>query len=751
MANISGPNFSMISSPTELLSTLDLLNNKKAVQYSGSSDTPFSSLNSVAYATSLVSQSGVDLGTDFSAYENFVHFGSAEERLGHFKDKLEDIEFHESTAISLSNTISATPTYQSESVDFHINAAATIIEQFDGYDRYLYFTTGSTTWPKDANNSPLPTTASAAISWYASQLSVAQEFDLENQNRLLNTLPDYVKEDPTNNPALVFCDMLGHHYDNLLVYADGIAQKHNTDNRLNVGASRDLLGDILKGFGVKLYRSQFNSTDLANLYTGTFFPTGSETITTSISGSATIPSTKDHLDEVYKRIYHNIAHLLQVKGTRRGLRALLNTFGVPSDVLEIKEYGGVRKQAKNFGPDTAFTSSLDKIRLDNTGSLLSGSTVSLYGSMTELEDKYSNDSHVVEIGWSPNQLKDDYIMGEVSASFNIDNYIGDPRDRFNGSYTDLQDFTKTILDTSEDRTIYDFLRLLRYYDNQMFAMLEDFAPARTSLRKGAIIKPHILERSKAGVGAMGVSEESISGSINVYTVTGSEGQVINQDTSNTVINKTVAGAVSQSISDQRERFNGELGGSSIVVSNGELNEENPLKRLQPLILDYDVTIETDLDTFRSAVVSAGDMSMYYFNINNIITPGIPEEPGVLPVGVTKESITLEILNLNPDIEGLGVSVTRVESDVYSDADVLLFSTTQDGSYTVTTNAYTGDDIIVQAYAYDTGNPPASITIEIKNGATVVESGTNTASLTVTNDPGELVVGNSTLVIQVRIS
>ena len=87
---------------------------------------------------------------------------------------------------------------------------------------------------------------------------------------------------------------------------------------------------------------------------------------------------------------------------------------------------------------------------------------------------------------------------------------------------------------------------------------------------------------------MGISEESISGSIDVYAVTGSEGDVINQDTSNNVINRTIAGAVSESISDQRERFNGELGGSSIVVSNGELNEAYPLKRLQPLILDYDV-------------------------------------------------------------------------------------------------------------------------------------------------------------------
>ena len=752
MANISGPNFSMISTPTELLSTLDLLNNKEAIQYSGSSSSPFASLKNVAYATSLVSQSGVDLGTDFSNYSNFVHFGSAQERLSHFKDKLEDLEFHETTAITLSNNISAAPSYQSESVDFHINAASTIIEQFDGYDRYLYFITGSTSWPKDASNNPLHTTSSAVTSWYSNQLEVAEDFDLENQNRILNTLPDYIKEDSANDPAIIFSDMLGHHYDNLLVYADGISQKHNTDNRLNVGASRDLIGDILRGFGIKLYSSQFNSNALAELYTGTFFPTGSEVIVTSISGSDTIPSTKDHLDEVYKRIYHNIAYLLQVKGTKRGLRALINTFGVPSDVLPIKEYGGVDGSGLNFGPDNAITSSVDKIRLDNTGSLIDGKALSRYVETTTFDSNYSKDLHIVEIGWSQTNLKDDYIKGEVTASYNIDEYIGDPRDRFKLSYTDLSNLSKDILDTSEDRTIYDFLRLLKYYDNQMFAMLEDFAPARTTLRKGAIIKPHLLERSKADVGRASVTEEQYSGSIEVYAVTGSEGDVINQDTSNAIVNKTIAGAVSQSILDQRERFNGELGGSSILVSNGELNDENPLKRLQPLVLDYDVEVETDLDTFRTTPVSAGELAMYYFDISTVILPGEPEDPpGMLPAGVTQESISLEIINLNNDVEGLGVSITRVESDVYSDADALLFSTTQAGFYNVTNNAYTGDDIVVEVYAYDTGNPPASITLEIKNGATSIETGTNTASLTISNDPGEIVVGSQTLSIIVRIS
>lgn len=749
---IAGPNLNVVKSNLEVLSTLDLLDNKAGVEYSGSSSSPFTALNNVAYATSLLSETGIDLGIDYSSYANFIHFGSAEERLSHFKDKLEDIEFHESSSKSISNNLSAASAYQSSSVNYHIDAASTILREFDHYDRYLYFKSSSYTWPKDANGNLLPTTASAAITWYNTQLSASQDFDLNNDNRIINTLPDYIKEDATNNPAIVFCDMIGQHYDNLMVYAQGISQKHDTDNRLDIGASRDLIGDILKSLGVKLYDSQFKSLDLGRLYVGSFYPTGSEVINTQISASESIIPAKDHLDSVNKRLYHNIAHLLQVKGTRRGLRALINAFGVPSDVLPIREFGGVRTESPNLGPNTSFTSSLDKVRLDNTGSLLSGSTLSLYSTATTSPELYSYDNHIVEVGWSPTQLKDDYIASQVSSTFNIDDYIGDPRDRFNKNYTDLTDFTKTVLNTSEDRTIYDFLRLLKYYDNQMFAMLEDFVPARTSLRKGAIIKPHVLERSKANLGQTSITQATYSGSLDMYTVTGSEGGVVAFDTTNTVTTNTITGSVTEIITDQRERFNGELGGSTITVTTGELNVDNPLKRLSSLPLNYDVTVRTNLDTFNNSTIGTGEMEMYYFDFETEMLVAPPEEPpGVLPFGVTQEDISLEIINTNSFIEGLGVSLTRVESDVYNDDDVLIYSTTQAGSYTISGIAYTGDDIVVQAYAFDTGNPPSSITVEIKNGATTIETGTATASVTVTNDPGELVVGSATLVIQVRIS
>ena len=776
MANIlSGPNFNVnkeSKGSAEVLSTEDLLNpvregafpTSNSVYYTPYLDStlytaeqsnftePITRLNSIAYATSLVSQSGADLGVDYTDYANFVHFGSAQERLEHFKDKLESIQYHASQSLWIETQLTASAQYETETTEYHLKQADILVSEFDAYDRHLFFGSGSTCWPKDSNGVNLSTSATSATTWYNTQKGVAEEFDTTNQNRLLNTLPDFIKEDDINSPALVFCDMLGQHYDSILVYAQSISEKHNTDNRLNIGASRDLLKDILKGLGVKLYRSQFQTSDLGRLYTGQFYPTGSEDINTMVSASADIPSTKDYLDEVNKRLFHNIPHLLQVKGTKRGLRALVNAFGVPSDILPIREFGGTTSTGQNFGPADFVEDTTDKIRTDNTGSLLEGNTLSFYSTVESKGDEYTKDNHILEIGWSPNDLKNEYLRDNLPSSFNIDNFLGDPRDAFKKSYTDLHIRIKSILSTQEDRTIYDFLRLLKYFDNQMFAMLEDFAPARASIRKGAIIKPHLLERNKAGLGAMEVSNLEYSGSIDVVEVTGSEGGVIDEDTSHTYINKTKSGAITETSTDQAERFTGELGGSVITTTTGELNSDNPLKKSSVLALNYDVTVMTSFDTFPTASIASGDMIMYYKDQPLQLQVNPQQGPQVLPIGTTAQDIDLQILQTNPLVDGIGVSVTAVNSLVYGTDSTLYFSTTQAGFYDITDNVYSGDVFIVEAYAYDTGNPAGNISIELLNGGTSQVQENGVGSLTVQSDQGDFtVVSGSDLIIRVEIS
>ena len=65
----------------------------------------------------------------------------------------------------------------------------------------------------------------------------------------------------------------------------------------------------------------------------------------SLSGR-TVPGD-DITKEFYKRLYHNLPYLLKTRGTMRGLRALINCFGVPDTILRINEFGGESTLTEN--------------------------------------------------------------------------------------------------------------------------------------------------------------------------------------------------------------------------------------------------------------------------------------------------------------------------------------------------------------------------------------------------------------------
>ncbi len=70
---------------------------------------------------------------------------------------------------------------------------------------------------------------------------------------------------------------------------------------------------------------------------GNGYDSGSEQITSFVTASNSPTPDKDIIQETYKRLYHNLPYLIKTKGTERGLRALINCFGIPSGSLEIKE------------------------------------------------------------------------------------------------------------------------------------------------------------------------------------------------------------------------------------------------------------------------------------------------------------------------------------------------------------------------------------------------------------------------------
>lgn len=311
---------------------------------------------------SLLEEKSIEINIDYDNFSNFIHFSSAEERLENFKYKLNQIQILQND-LTIFNNIDP---LSNLNIINNINVIQTkidnIIEKFDGYEYYLYFESGSNSWPKTNSVKPYinsPINSVESLTWYGStnytsqyyggKILDANNYDINNNDYIWNNLPEYIKVDEQNSNLKLFTSMLGQHYDYIWVYIKDITNLQVADNRLNYGISKDLIAETLKSFGIKLYINSLNNNDIytsllgINPEGGLLPTTGSYLIDNYITASQeTIPST-DIVKETYKRIYHNLPYLLKTKGTKTGLRALINCFGIPETILRINEYGGLHK------------------------------------------------------------------------------------------------------------------------------------------------------------------------------------------------------------------------------------------------------------------------------------------------------------------------------------------------------------------------------------------------------------------------
>ena len=330
----------------------------------------YGSLTPSSYATgstnleyqinSILAERGIEINVDYSDYTNFIYLSSAQTRLENFYYKLQLIEEYTYSA-SLSQVANPYVTSSRSIWQAKINE---IITTFDGYDYYLYYESGSTAWPKTGNTNPYTNVSTGAgYTWFISQSAVAEEYDRNNNNSLVNAIPSFLKDDTTNAEYELFVEMLGEMFDNIWIYYQDVTNKWNADNRLQYGVSKDLVADVLRDLGVKIYESSFGSADL---YTGLLgltpggnqfpfpnmtgslpTPTGFEYVNTQISASNTVVPLNDIEKSFYKRLYHNLPLLLKKKGTTAGLQDLITSYGIPDTILRVAEFGGKNKDNSN--------------------------------------------------------------------------------------------------------------------------------------------------------------------------------------------------------------------------------------------------------------------------------------------------------------------------------------------------------------------------------------------------------------------
>ena len=509
LPQLRGPNFDInISNQNNVATSYQtydgLINNINSI-----------STSSYQQLLSLMTSQSIDINIDYTDRNDFIFFSSAKTRLINFYSKVKDIQDYNSFIATYNPSVATTSSLALE-ITSSKNAIDNIISQFDGYEYYLYFESSSYAWPK--SNSTLPYTlasTASANSWYTAATASAETYDNDNQNYIINTLPTFIRDDSNNAPYLTFIEMIGHYFDNIWIFIKSVTDINLANNNLEKGVSKDLVYYVLQSLGTKLY-NQYGDSDNTNFLigqSGSAYYTGSDAQAFTSTGSYlnTIPR-KDLLAESYKRIYHNLPLLLKTKGTTYGLQTLISTFGVTGSILGVKEYGGDNKA----GLLDEFNN--DKVRVVSntiTGSVLSP-YISLQTYPTSSTQFRTNDLHYVDISFSPQEKIDIFASASIAASasttWSLDDFIGDPRAQYSGSYPTLEierqkyysPLTASIVPFSSsvgtqyiNATDYNsFIRLIQFFDNSLFKMLKDYVPARANLSTGISITSPVLERNK---------------------------------------------------------------------------------------------------------------------------------------------------------------------------------------------------------------------------------------------------------------
>ena len=297
------------------------------------------------------------IGSDFN-FDNFVHFGSAEERIKNFWYKVELLESYQAKYIQLTtteielgfilaegvgqngyvivnesndnlqldgSTISAVTAVESTKQLDNIN---NLIGSFDGFENYLYTSTSDIGYPKNGS-SIRASSDSLSLAWYNSAVTDASLFDKNNVDYLNNNLPEFIKEDFQNEDFMLFMDMLGHHFDVIWVYINGLNNLRKPEHKSDLGFSNDLVYSLLESLGWE-GKKAYDSQNLWEYALGQY-KDGTQKYSRSL---------KDANEEVWRRVINNLPYLLKHKGTSRSLKALMACYGVPQSLLTIMEFGG---------------------------------------------------------------------------------------------------------------------------------------------------------------------------------------------------------------------------------------------------------------------------------------------------------------------------------------------------------------------------------------------------------------------------
>lgn len=132
-----------------------------------------------------------------------------------------------------------------------------------------------------------------------------------------------------------------------------------------------------------------------------------------------------------------------------------------------------------------------------------------------VSESLTRNVNYVEVALSPqNEINED--INSSLGYFNIGEYIGDPRQISSSAtyYPDLENLSTAYFEKYTGNYNWtDYNRLVKYFDNSVFRMIQDFTPVRAGLSTGIVIKQHLLERNRQRPAQISYTQPEYTGSV----------------------------------------------------------------------------------------------------------------------------------------------------------------------------------------------------------------------------------------------
>ncbi len=186
-------------------------------------------------------------------------------------------------------------------------------------------------------------------------------------------------------------------------------------------------------------------------------------------------------------------------------------------------------------------------KIQNTKDLNFGTVLSGQVSIEKdpfISQSYTENLNQLEVAFSPqDEINDDIIQSLGYGA--IQEVLADPRFRSSSDsyYPELRDIAKEYFQKYEGSNVYDYLRLIKYFDDSLFKAIKNYVPARTSVSTGIVIHQNMLERNRYrepqvdsyttqsyGITNIPLTTQNLelTGSIELHEITGSTGGSLNK-------------------------------------------------------------------------------------------------------------------------------------------------------------------------------------------------------------------------------